>query len=177
MNKRNNLVKISCIEILLLKPQLCWAGHISRMGNLPIQDGKSTFPAWEICLSRVILYRMVSTGLCDIGAPKKWFKDCLKNPLVPVTLTIANGPPELGTVIPAVSPPTMLSLSLKTLAGLLSRTKGTEGRTTIQCYQTLTSCDCCNHICLFCIGLIIHKHAWIWHESGPSQAMKVKPAY
>ena len=58
---------ITSIEAMLLKTQLRWAGHISRMEvhHLP----------------KISLYGELSTGHRDRGAPKKWFKDLLKKSL------------------------------------------------------------------------------------------------
>ena len=78
------------------------------------------------------------SGQHNKGASKKQFKDCLKNPFVPIRLIITDGPPSLKIVIPGVSPPTMLSPPLKIITGLLWRTKG-GGGTAILCHQALTT--------------------------------------
>ena len=65
---------ITSIKAMLLKFELCWIGHISGMGNhhLPgsyCDELSSDHHSW--------------------GAPKKQFKNCLKNSLMPIKLTIA----------------------------------------------------------------------------------------
>ncbi|XP_063614375.1 uncharacterized protein LOC134787527 [Penaeus indicus] len=59
--------EISSIEAMLLKSQLCWAGHVSRME--------------EHRLPKIALYGELSTGHRDRGAPKKRYKDSLKKSL------------------------------------------------------------------------------------------------
>ena len=59
--------KISCIETLLLKSQLRWAGHVTCM-----QDYR---------LPKIALYGELSNGHREVGAPKKRYKDLLKNSL------------------------------------------------------------------------------------------------
>ena len=58
---------INSIEAMLLKTQLRWAGHVSRM-----EDHR---------LPKVVLYGELSTGHRNRGAPKKRFKDSLKKSL------------------------------------------------------------------------------------------------
>ena len=58
---------ITSIEAMLLKSQLRWAGHVSRM-----DDHR---------LPKIVLYGELSTGHRDRGAPKKRFKDSLKKSL------------------------------------------------------------------------------------------------
>ena len=60
-------VEITSIETLLLKLQLPWAGHVSRM-----DDHRPP---------KIALYGKLSTGHRDRGAPKKRYKDCLKKSL------------------------------------------------------------------------------------------------
>ena len=61
------LAEIPSIEAMLLKSQLRWAGHISRM-----EDHR---------LPKIALYGELCTGKRDRGAPKKRFKDVLKKSL------------------------------------------------------------------------------------------------
>ena len=49
---------------MLLKSWLCWAGHVSWIGNHH--------------LPRITQCRKLSAGHCDKGVPKKQSKDCLK---------------------------------------------------------------------------------------------------
>ena len=57
--------KISCIETLLLKSQLRWAGHVTRM-----QDYR---------LPKIALYGELSSGHREVGAPKKRYKELSPN--------------------------------------------------------------------------------------------------
>ena len=66
--------EIPNIEALLLKYQLRWAGHVSR-----IEDHR---------LPKIILHGELSTGLRYRGALKKHYKDCLKKSSPPVILTL-----------------------------------------------------------------------------------------
>ena len=59
--------EIPSIEAMLLKFQLRWAGHVSRM-----DDHR---------LPKIVMYGELSTGHRERGAPKKRFKDCLKKSL------------------------------------------------------------------------------------------------
>lgn len=59
--------EITSIEAMLLKTQLRWAGHVSRM-----KDHR---------LPKIVLYGELSTGNRHRGAPKKRFKDSLKKSL------------------------------------------------------------------------------------------------
>ena len=58
---------IISIEAMLLKIQLRWTGHVSRM-----EDHH---------LPKIILYGEQSCGLCNRGAPKKRYKDTLRKSL------------------------------------------------------------------------------------------------
>ena len=64
------------------------------------------------------------------------FKDCLKNPLMPVTLTIDHGPPLLRIVPPAISLSTMWSSPLKTPTRPILRTNGTDRVTSTHAIKT-----------------------------------------
>ena len=61
------MAKVTSIEAMLLKTQLGWAGHVSRM-----EDHR---------LPKIVLYGELSTGHRDKGAPRKRYKDTLKRSL------------------------------------------------------------------------------------------------
>ena len=61
------MAMVTSIEAMLLKTQLCWAGHVSKM-----EDHR---------LPKIILYGQLSTGHRDKGAPLKKYKDTLKRSL------------------------------------------------------------------------------------------------
>ena len=63
--------KLTSIEAMLLRSQLRWAGHVSRM-----DDHR---------LPKMALFGELRTGQRNRGAPKKRFKDCLRK-----SLTIGN---------------------------------------------------------------------------------------
>ncbi|XP_051627166.1 uncharacterized protein LOC127462545 [Manacus candei] len=58
---------ITSIEAMLLRTQLRWAGHISRMK--------------DHCLPKILLYGELATGCRKKGAPKRRYKDSLKQHL------------------------------------------------------------------------------------------------
>ena len=120
-------------------------------------------------LSRIILFL---AGHRERWAPKKQFKDCFKNPSVPIALIINDGPLKLRTVTLGVSSLTILSPRLKTPAGLLLRTKyAGEGIATQYPEQTFSygccdSCGCCgsydhcDRACQSRIGPISHERTY-----------------
>ncbi|KAG7519485.1 hypothetical protein JOB18_009869 [Solea senegalensis] len=59
--------EITSIEAMLMKTQLRWAGHVSRM-----EDHR---------LPKIVLYGELSAGHRNRGAPKKRYKDSLKKSL------------------------------------------------------------------------------------------------
>ena len=58
-------VEMSSIEVMVIKNQLQWLGHVIRRDNhrLPKQ----------------LLYRELSSGKRNIGRPRKRFKDCVRS--------------------------------------------------------------------------------------------------
>ncbi|KAJ7415836.1 hypothetical protein WISP_75833 [Willisornis vidua] len=56
---------VSSIEAMLIRTQLCWAGHVSRMEDR--------------CLLKIVLYGELATGCHKRRALKKRYKDSLKN--------------------------------------------------------------------------------------------------
>jgi len=60
-------VVIASIEAMLLKAQLRWSGHVSRM-----EDHR---------LPKITLYGELYSSHCDRGAPKKRYKDSLRKSL------------------------------------------------------------------------------------------------
>ncbi len=61
------LAEAISIEAMVLKVQLRWAGHVSRMEKYR--------------LPKIVLYGELSSGYRNIGAPRKWYKDSLKKSL------------------------------------------------------------------------------------------------
>lgn len=59
--------EIPSVEATILKHQLRWAGHVSRME--------------DHCLPKIVMFSELSTGHRERGAPKKRFKDSLKKSL------------------------------------------------------------------------------------------------
>ena len=59
--------EVSSIEAMILKYQLRWAGHVSRLE--------------DHCFPKIIMFGELSSGHRDRGAPKKRFKDNLKKSL------------------------------------------------------------------------------------------------
>ena len=61
------MAKVTSIEAMLLKTQLCWRGHFSGME--------------DHCLPKIALYGELSTGHRNKGAPRKRYKHTLKRSL------------------------------------------------------------------------------------------------
>ena len=143
-----NQAEITSIEAMLVKSQLCWAGHVSRMGRpSPTQDS----PVWW-------------TLHWPEGHQRNVLKTPSRRPSVPATLTTASGQHLLLTISPGTTPSTRSSPPLKTLAGPTSgrNTTGGRSRQPQQPYQTF-KCSCCSRTCL-----VSHQHACNWHEQPPS---------
>ena len=104
---------ITSVEAMLMKTQLRWAGHVSRM-----EDHR---------LPKIVLYGELSTGHRDRGAPKKRYKDSLKKSLS--TCHIDSGQPLLLTEGLGDMPFTSQSPPLRATVGLPSRRSAVGGRT------------------------------------------------
>ena len=61
------MAKVTSVEVMLLKTQFHWAGHVSRM-----EDHR---------LPTIMLYGELHTGHRDRGTPRKIYKDTLKRSL------------------------------------------------------------------------------------------------
>ncbi|KAJ7404979.1 hypothetical protein WISP_142319 [Willisornis vidua] len=57
-------VGVNSIKAMLMRTQLRWAGHVSRMGDHHLQ--------------KIVLYGELAAGCCKRGAPKRRYKDSLK---------------------------------------------------------------------------------------------------
>lgn len=68
------LAEITSIEAMLLKTQLQWTGHISRM-----EDYR---------LPKITLYGELPSGHRNRGAPKKMYKDTLKKALIAYNINL-----------------------------------------------------------------------------------------
>ena len=116
-------VKIISIETMPPKFQLRRAGHISGMGIH--------------CSPQITLYSELSTGYRGRGTPSKWYKICLKSPLIPIPSIIAN---EIHSWEPwhLVFHNQQSFSPLKMPIRSPSRTKGTGERTVTLYNQALT---------------------------------------
>ena len=129
------------------KSQQCWVGHFSKMGNHH--------------LPRIIVHQI----LCWLSQQRDTKNDsrtAWKNPFVSVISTIADGPPQLRTMMSGVSPATMLFPLMKIPVELPSRTKGTRGGTTTLWHQALIRFSLTatiDHACQSRTDPISHKHS------------------
>ena len=100
---------------MILKYQLRWAGHVSRME--------------DHCLPKIVMFGELSTGHPERGAPKKRFKDSLKKLLT--TCNIDHRPSGLTlllTVWSGATQSTKLLPSSKWTGKIHSKTRDRGGR-------------------------------------------------
>ena len=109
---------------MLLKSQLYWAGHVSRMGGHH--------------LPKIALYGELSTGHCNRGALKKHYKNSLKKTLSTCQLITISGQHLLLIMMLVAASFTRLSPPLKTPTGPTSWRNAAGGRSgePQQPYQT-----------------------------------------
>ena len=139
---------ITSIEAMLLKIQLRWAGHVSRM-----EDHR---------LPKIVLYGELSTGHTNRGAPKKRFKDTLKRSLSVADIdhhewsTLAeNRSSWRNTITKAAS--RFESRRRASVTELKQRRKERAAMTPTP--DNTFSCCHCNCACRSRIGLISHERA------------------
>ena len=107
--------EVPSIEAMILKYQLRWAGHVSRM-----EDHR---------LPKIVLYGELSTGHRERGAPKKRFKDSLKRSLTTCNISItSSGLTLLLTVWPGATQSTKLLSSSKLIEETHLKTRDRGGR-------------------------------------------------
>ena len=139
---------LTSIETMILKSQLRWAGHVSRM-----KDHR---------LPRVALFGELSTGSRDQGGPKRRYKDTLKKALNSCnidhkkwTSIAADRDAWRHTIHEAAA---TLELSHRNhLREKRQRRKDREG-ITVDPVQTHL-CDRCGRTCLSRIGLYSHQRS------------------
>ena len=139
---------IASIEAMLLKIQLHWAGHVSRM-----EDHH---------LPKIILYGELSSGLRNRAAPKKRYKDNLIKSLGACNIshlewtTLAEDCDAwCHTISKAAS---SFESSRRSAIEEKRQRRKTSAATTPNPDETFTCCHY-NRTCRSCIGLTSHKHA------------------
>ncbi|XP_063600256.1 uncharacterized protein LOC134776430 [Penaeus indicus] len=140
--------EISSIEAMLLKSQLRWAGHVSRME--------------EHRLPKIALYGELSTGHRDGGAPKKRYKDSLKKSLGACQIDhrqwstlAADRQAWRHTVHQAVA-----SFEDSRRSNLKEKRRTRKDREASAAVPDQTfDCSRCGRICLSRIGLVSHQCA------------------
>jgi len=149
---------IASIEAMLLKAQLRWAGHVSRM-----EDHR---------LPKKTLYGELSSGHRDRGAPKKRYKDSLKKSLGVCHIDCSQWSALAAdraawryTVHQAVS-----SFEASRKEDLREKRR----RRKIRAASAATSepgqtfdCSHCGRTCLSHIGLVSHQRACNWRGQPP----------
>jgi len=140
--------EIISIEAMLLKSQLRWAGHVSRME--------------EHRLPKIALYGELSTGHRDRGAPKKRYKDSLKKSLGACHIDhrqwstlAADRQAWRHTVHQAVS-----SFEDSRRSNLKEKRRMKKDREASAAVPDQTfDCSRCGRTCLSRIGLVSHQRA------------------
>ena len=139
---------ITSVEAMLMKTQLRWAGHVSRM-----EDHR---------LPKIVLYGELSTGHRDRGAPKKRYKDSLKKSLSTCHIDhrqwsalAADRGAWRHAVHQSVS--SFESNRRATLEEKRSRRKNRVA--TAPTPESSFPCSRCGRVCLSRIGLVSHQRA------------------
>ncbi|XP_035673035.1 uncharacterized protein LOC118413616 [Branchiostoma floridae] len=140
--------EIPSIEATLMKTQLRWAGHVSRM-----EDHR---------LPKIVLYGELSTGYRHRGAPKKRFKDSLKKSLASCHIDLHQWPVLAAereawrhTVNQSVS-----TFEKNRKAALVEkRSRRKTRKVTAPTTDPALTCSRCGRVCLSRIGLISHQRA------------------
>ena len=141
---------IESIEAMLLKQQLRWAGHISRM-----EDHR---------LPKQILYGELASGLRSRGAPKKRFKDILKTSLKACQICpqqwsfLAKDRNEWRHTVKTAVSAFEASRRAK-IAEKRQRRKEADRQTMPQNPGQTYTCGHCNRLCGSRIGLLSHERA------------------
>ncbi|XP_069798412.1 uncharacterized protein [Narcine bancroftii] len=126
-------------EFTLLKIQLRWVGHVSRM-----EDHR---------LPKIVLYGELSTGHHDRGAPKKRYEDCLKKSLGGCHIDhrqwadIASNCASWRLTVRRAA----TSFEEDRRAHLTDKRQRRKNPTPNP-NQPIFPCNCCNRVCLSCIG-------------------------
>ncbi|XP_069742434.1 uncharacterized protein [Narcine bancroftii] len=140
------MAEADSIESTLLKIQLRWVGHVSRM-----EDHR---------LPKIVLYGELSTSHHVRGAPKKRYKDCLKKSLGACHIDhrqwadiASNRASWCLTVRRAAT-----SFEEDHRAHLTDKRQRRKNPTP-NSNQQIFPCNRCNRVCLSRIGLVNHKRA------------------
>ena len=139
---------ITSIEAMLLKIQLRWAGHVSRM-----DDHR---------LPKIILYGELSSGLRNRGAPKKHYKDNLKKSLGACNIshlewtTLAEDRGAWRRTISKAA--SSFESSRRSAIEEKRQRRKNSAAATPNPDETFTCCHC-NRTCRSRIGLISHERA------------------
>ena len=141
--------EITSIEVILLKSQLRWSGHVSRM-----DDHR---------LPKIALYGKLSIGHRNRGAPKKRYKDSLKKSLGTCHIdhrqwsTLAADRVTWRHIIHQVVS-SFEDSRKNNLREKRPRRKNREASTTTVSGVTF-DCSRCGRTCLSRIGLVSHERA------------------
>ena len=141
---------------MLLKTQLRWAGHVSRMDvhRLP----------------KIVLYGELSTGHRDRGAPKKRFKDLLKK-----SLSDCHSDHRQWSVLAADREAwrhavhQSVSSFENNRRAALEETRSRRKNRIVSASTPDSSYPCsrCGRVCLSRIGLVSHQRACARHGKRP----------
>ncbi|XP_069789966.1 uncharacterized protein [Narcine bancroftii] len=140
------LAESASIESMLLKTQVRWVDHVSRM-----EDHR---------LPKIVLYGELSTGHHDRGAPKKRYKDCLKKSLGACHIDhrqwadIASNRASWRLTVRWAA----TSFEEDRRAHLTDKRQRRKNPTSNP-NQPIFPCNHCNRACLSHIGLVSHQRA------------------
>lgn len=141
---------LSSVEAMLMRAQLRWAGHVSRM-----EDHR---------LPKIVLYGELSSGNRNRGAPKKRYKDCLKKTLSACHIdhrqwsALASDRDGWRTTVhQGVS--SFETARRTNLAVKRSRRKNRNTAPPAPTPSQTFPCSRCGRICLSRIGLVSHQRA------------------
>ncbi|KQK84955.1 hypothetical protein AAES_44509 [Amazona aestiva] len=132
---------------MLMKTQLRWAGHISRMEDR--------------CLPKIVFCSELTTGCCNRSAPKMRYKDSLKQYISLGHIdyhqwsTLASNREIWSHIIhnAAVSFENTCRICLK------EKRQSRKNHALPMPPKETSRCAFCNRTCLSCIGLFSHQHA------------------
>ena len=139
---------IPSIEAMLLKSQLRWAGHVSRM-----EDHR---------LPKIVLYGELSTGHRERGAPKKRYKDGLKKSLATCNIDHrgwSDMAKDRGAWRQTIHQAAKQFEVDRRVAAKDKRQRRKDRAASNPAPDNTLSCRLCSRTCLSYIGLVSHERA------------------
>ena len=137
---------LTCIEAMITKKRLRWAGHVSRMENHR--------------LPKIALYGELSTGRRNVGTPKKRYKDLLKSSFSNFGINNTEWPKLASDrdAWKAAINAGAIAFNEKNILTAMEKRKDRKSKTA-SCPNVAFSCVKCGRVCASRIGLISHQKA------------------